>query len=328
MDERDNHFLDDMDELDENEIPDGNFKILSAEEKKLWSKKFRQMAENVRNVDLEGNSIPVVVKKMRDNVIGQNETLNQVGVNEMLTHDAKVLNQTFQKSFHMIKRFNTECKFDKHNYNSRLARFLAGNTRLNETSNENPVIRIRPKQLIKIGLKCQHIMHHVSPLTRTFLTPENHKKKTIVRRPRQTQSSVATQPTRVDSSNMNNKEDESEKRLRQIHNQLHKLQIKNVSGTPILQCTVNPNSFGATVENLFNIAFLARQKMIKIESSDDPNGEPFVTALKTSSNRNAEDEDEEDKKDNRPPVQSVLTFDHDTYELLIKNLHITKPALK
>lgn len=329
MTERANHFVDETEGFDENDIPDGNWKVLSAEEKKIWSKKFRQHSDNVRNVDLEANPIPVVVQKMRDNVMEQNETLSQVGVNEMLTQDAKVLHQTFQKSYNMIKRFNLECKFDKRNFNNRLARRFAGSARIDITTTENSGIRIRPKQIFNIGIKCSRILHHVPTLIRTFLTPENHKKKTIVRRPRTTQSTVTTQPTRVDSSNMNNQEDESEKRLRQIHKRLHKLQLKNETGTPLLQSTINPTSFGTTVENLFNIAFLARQKKIKIESSNpnDPNDEPIVTALK-SSIRNDDDEDEEAEEANNPPIQSVMTFDYETYVSLKKNLNITENALK
>lgn len=327
MDSKSDIFLDESIELDENAIPYGNFKVLSIEEKKIYSKKFRQIAQNVRNVDLESNPIPVVVKKMTENVIGQNETLTQVGVNEMLTHDAKVLHQSFQKSYHMIKRFNTECKFDKRDFNNKLARRLAGISRIDETTTESSIIRLRPKQLVNIGIKCRRILNHVPAVTRTFITPENHKKKVIVRRPRQTQPTVATQPTRVDSSNMNNKEDESERRLRLIHKQLKKLQLRNVSGTPLLQCTVNPTSFGTTVENLFNIAFLARQKMIKIDGSDDPNDEPLVTALRGSNNRNDENESEVEET-NRSPIQSVLTFDHETHALLVRNLNITTPALK
>lgn len=314
--------FDDGEEEDEEDFS-RNFRVLSVQEKKECIKKFRQNRDKVRNVDLDGNPIPVVVDQMRDNVVAQNETLKEVGVNELLTHDAKVLNMTFQKSYDMVKKFNTEFKFDKRDFNKLLGQMMSGRTRIDNTTYADSASRIRPKHLIKISKMCRRMMHSVPAVIPSFLTPENHKTRTVVRRPRQAQPTVATQPKRVDSSNMKNVEDASEKRLRKIHEKLTKLQKRNKSGTPLLQSLVHPESFGRTVENFFNIAFLARQKLVKIEPDLNlPDDEPIVTAMK------ARDEDEVDlEEEGRKSIQSVLTLDHETYRLIVENLGIAHPAI-
>src|SRR5699024_3260318 len=191
---------------------------------------------------------------------------------------------------------------------------------------------IRFEMLFPTGLAYSRIHHHVPSMARTFLAPEGRpEKKTPPKRTqRQTQTAQATQPTKYDASNMANEEDESEKRLRHIHKRFFKLQKNNVTGTPLIQSAVNPESFSTTVENFFNIAFLARQKWIKIDVPDDPDEptpEPVVKAYPRKSDKKAgqeqpqeEEEADEDDNDPRPPVQSVLTFDYETYEALIKNL--------
>lgn len=317
--------FDDFDDGSDDDSFGGNFRVLSLEEKKACIKKFRQNRDKVREVDLDGNPIPVVVDKMRANVVGQNETLEEVGVNELLTHDAKVLSLTFHKSYDMVKKFNTEFKFDKRDFNKLLGQMVSGAGRIDNAESASP---FRPKHLVKISKMCQHIMHAVPTVIPSFLTPENHIRKTIVRRPRQTQSSVATQPKRVDSTNMKNVEDESEKRMRKIHEKLEKLQRRNKSGTPLLQSIIDPTSFGKTVENFFNIAFLARQKRIKIEPDLNlPDDEPIVTALGAQNVDDDEEEGEAAVDTSHKAIQSVLTLDHETFQLLVKNLGITQPAV-
>ena len=65
-------------------------------------------------------------------------------------------------------------------------------------------------------------------MVRPFLALENRpeKKARVVRTKDKTQA-TATQPTKYDASNMDNGEDESEKRLRYIHTKLCKLQKHN-----------------------------------------------------------------------------------------------------
>lgn len=334
----DSSVMDTSGEMDLSNGPDmtsSELKILTAEEKKKFTEKYRKNYEALKNMDLEDGEFSESVIQMKTHVDKQNQVLEEVGVNELLTHDAKCIALSSEMSLNLVRKFNTESKFDKREFIQRLRQRALNTSRQfgvpANRSQGGSTRWIRFDQLFGIGLAYNKVQHQVPMMLRSFIEPEEKPdKKTAVRTKSAKVQSLMTQPEKVDSTNMTNEEDESEKRLRTIHNSLLKLQKRNPS-IPLIQGSVNPNSFSTTVENFFNMAFLARQKLIKIENGDEENDfEPLVKALPNPANQEegAEEIAQEEPEENQQMVQSVLTLDFETYEALITNLEITRAALK
>ena len=333
----------DMDNLNED---DGNIKIPTFAQKKMIAKKFGKLIQNIKDIDFNEDDIIEQLDKMAENTNIQNDYLKENGVNEMMIHDAQCMAVSSQMAYTLVKKYNPESKFNRREFLRLLRQRLLINSKKAGIAiplGKNP---IRFEHLFPTGLALNRIHHHVLPMVRSFIPPENcpEKKVRVVRKKVKPPATLATQPTKYDASNMANEEDESEKRLRHIHTKLYKLQRHNPNGVPLMQSAIDPESFAITTENFFNIAFLARQKKIQIDlpapdddDDTDDSPDPIVkifkdgtltqdSAASTQGPVPSQEQPEEEEDINRPAVQSILTFDFDTYEALISNLDISRSA--
>lgn len=289
-------------------------KRLNDDEKRKANRDLRDIHKDLKVDDLDFH---VMVNKLSDSVAKQNDWLQTYGVNELLPIDAKYFNLNTEQSYKLVKKFNTTSKFETREFLKRLRQQLVRNSR-QSCFTASTCQRISFLHLHDTGLAFNNLHHSVPPIEMGFrpdtVAPVLSQR---TRSQRTTQNTQATQPTQYDSTSMMNNTDESDKRLNYICTTLKKLERRNNDGVPFLQASINPKSFSATVENMFNIAFLARQSLIKIFNDDEDSAEPMIRTVEDG-NSQSESSD----------TQSVLSLDVHSYRQLIDKLEISKSAFK
>jgi len=308
-------------------VDEANFRILSATEKQEAIGIYRKVMDKVKKVDPKEEEFGQMIDKMTNHVNNQNAALQQVGVNELMTMDARTIAISSELSYSIVKKFHSESKFDYQEFLRLLRQRVLKHSRKQglKVNNEIPndkSCKIRYEQMAGTGIAYSKIHYQMPCLNRPFkqpiqdVPPAVSKERRKITRTSPTQTS---QPTQYDASNMANEADESEKRLKFIHHKLKRLE-RQQDHLPFIQVALNPTSFGTTVENFFHFAFLARQQKITLIESD--NGvEPWVHTIEEQ-----EPTTTEKQNDNCLSTQSILSFDQESYHAMIETLGITRPA--
>lgn len=322
---------------------------------------FGKILNEIRCIDSTKHDLIPMTEKLNSCLHHENNCLSRFGINELLPMDAKNMAFVAEQSINVVRKFTIVKKFDKHEFRRQLRKRLLQNClHTNYFDNIDPMKRIQLIHLYPTGIQFDDHYHYQAPcLMPTFTTDENIIPSTKQRRIQQQEqtrtklpSGVATQPTQQKQSNDMNNVDESDKRLEYIYKTLKKLEKKSNDGVPFFQAILNPNDFATTIENMFNLAFLARQSRVIIndqnddydggddDDDNDDGGEPliFTKERNDENNHNANDGDDDENHlatemnnkipMNKEPKQSPLSFDMKTYHQLLDKLSIIRPAIK
>lgn len=292
-------------------------KMLNEDQKRKALEKYRQLYNNIKDIDSDGE-FNVLLNNLSNSLRDQDDCLQEFGVNELISMDAKSVALTSELSFCLVKKFNTSNKFDNKEFIHRLKRQVLRNfSKVNTNSIADPKQRsLSFYNLYATGLAFNNLHYQTPAITNAY--KPNYEAPVPTQRSRSqrtTQTTQKSQPTQYDSTNMKDL-DESDKRLNYIFSTLKKLEKRNDDAVPFLQASFNAQNFSTTVENMFNMAFLARQSLIKI-FNDEESIEPVVRTLENDSSQN-----------NSNDIQSVLSLDIKTYKQLLEKLEITRSVFK
>lgn len=304
-----------------------NIKVLKDGLRKQAIAEYGQIYRETRSIDKDKHCFNEILDQLQSSIKKENICLSKFGVNELLSMDAKNIALASELTVDLVKKFEVIGKFNLKDYLKKLKQNIIENIFKSNMGEIDPNKRLQLIHLYPTG-KLYRNYHYSAPSIPKFFKKNYESNETAVKERRSTQrktlpSGESTKPTQCDSSNMNNV-DESDKRLEYIYKSLKKLERRN-GQVPIFQAIINPNDFGLSVENIFNVAFLAKQSRIIIDSIEDE-VEPIIMT------KEPDDEIEEDtanETDNqKQSVQSIFSFDMDTYEQLVKNIEIDRPAFK
>ena len=84
---------------------------------------------------------------------------------------------------------------------------------------------------------------------------------------------------------------------------------------------IDPDSFGSTVENMFHVSFLVKQRLVELGVSDRT-GLPILTPLSSSSRAAAGDDGESEGKN-----QAIISLSFEDWEELKEALEVTSAAI-
>ena len=342
----------------QSQLPSIQTKSLDAETRRKAKAAYGKVFNEIRSINTDKND-KNIVKKLKSCLQEEDNCLSKFGINELLSMDAKNMAAVSEQTINVVKKITVVKKFNKHDYRRSLRLRLLRNCQTISNSID-PTKQLQLVHLYPTGKQFNHI-HHLTPaIIPSFSNDFDDENLTTNVKQRNTQTrhklptGEATQPEQKQSNEMNNV-DKSDKRLKHIYKSLKKLERKNENGVPFFQALLHPNDFATTIENIFNLAFLARQSRAIIDNQDDNGGggggggfEPLIITKERSStdDDNGDDENFIDDHDtyqqqqqqsstemmkipnDKEPIQSALSFDMETYNYLLNSLSIIRPAIK
>lgn len=303
-----------------------NVKILKNDLRKEAIAEYGEIYRETRSIDKDKHDFHEILNKLQTSIKKENLCLSKFGVNELLSMDAKNISIASEVTIDLVKKLDVVSKFNIKEYLKKLKQNIIENiVKLNiceiDTNKRLQLIHLYPT-----GKLYRNYHYSVPSIPKSFRNEDEPKesitKEKRVRQKKSLPSGETTKPTQCDSTNLSNV-DESDMRLEYIYKSLKKLESRN-SQVPFFQAIFNPDDFGLSVENSFHAAFLARQSRIVVDSVDDDD-EPIIRTKEPDMEDN-EDVNESDNQ--KQSVQSILSFDMDTYENLIKVLEINTAAFK
>jgi len=165
--------------------------------------------------------------------------------------------------------------------------------------------------------KDEELAHEKTPRERNRKVPTNNALKVSTQLIQQTEESEGS-------------EGKTEFLVRSTHRQLVRL-VKECGG-PIqyFKFVLNPNSFGATIENIFHVSFLVKEKQARIFVHDF-DGLPYIQPIRAkenvATNKADSGSDESDVEDAGGKKQVVVGLDMTTWKSLVIALKISTPAI-
>lgn len=330
-------------------------KNLGLEKRKDVEAKYRHVYDETRMFDLNENDPFDVLETLKSTMLKQNDCLVESGVNQTVSYDAINVASTTQNSFRAAKGVNAVAEFNMKVFTKRLQALLVNCSRdagigvpigrqASSTQASMPNYQLLFKHLYAVGLLGRRYHRGSSQIVAGYpsdLPPLPPKARRVVtKRPTKSQ---CTQPTQFDLKSAKENVDESDQRLNYIFDRLQKMELRNPEGVPMLQAAINPGSFSTTIENFFNMSFLARHEMVEIEDAMDEQmatDQPttgfditdFDALLKTKVKKDVPDDEEgggggNNNESSRASVQSVLSFSTSAFIKLKEALEIDQVAL-
>ncbi|KAI2798363.1 hypothetical protein BLOT_015023 [Blomia tropicalis] len=323
-----------------------SWKLLTPDVEQNVIKKYENLRRDIKMIDVDRENFLDIAKKLEQSVSEQNDILSAIGVNEIISVDSNCISETTDVTFSLAKKFNADSKFNMKQLIINLRQSMLNDPERSIIDCGKYQNRIIFEDLILLGSAFEGIQSKGPQMNRFFkqaLEQPPAPKAKLARIPRAKLGSKS-QPKQHDIKKLNDV-DESEKRLKYVHKKLYKMTVKNEKSIPLMQATINPNSFPRTIENFFNIAILTQQNQVCIEIPDG-SIEPSIHAFnmpKESDTQFSEeqpilddvDEDEssdsinDGTNDNVPKkkaISSILSLDMSLYKNLIHIFDISRPA--
>lgn len=336
-------------------------RMLNESDKRKCLQAYRTLFDSLKELNVNKQDFQVIIDKVADHFKQQNATLQEYGINETMTMDSRCCTTHFKITEELLKLFNTSANLNIEKLMGNMHKHVVACSKATAIMPAKSDKSLHLENLYSLGLDIRKY-HYQAPAIIKGLRPDVLQIEPTVRKARVVNTKSKTQATQAKELNnqeMQNKIDETDLRLKHIHERIQKLQARNNDEPmPMVEMCIHPTNFATTVENFFHLSFLARQNLVTITSFDDwcakenktqsdsfqDNGDPLVMVVKKKVIEPGEgeeameveqgegDEEEEDNDDddsgNDEGVQSILTLDKVTIELLAAKLNVDRPALK
>jgi len=246
-----------------------------------------------------------------------NDILSQVKGTQEAIEDAKMFRLLCQSVREMSEDTNTnEKKFHVDEYSANLGRFI------NASTDGHNNLKVTRRQLLFLGEKLSNNFKRTP--TFTFVlgaidTEAGENKQTKAREPKEKRNNRVMAPTKtaiVEKSQANEqKTDRLVNSTRKILENVYKQ--KGKKPVSYFEFVIDPDSFGNTVENMFHVSFLVKQRVCCL-SVDDSVGLPVLEPVVGRGGG----EDAEVAKN-----QAVISISYQDWLDLKDALNVTSPAI-
>ncbi|KAF7492960.1 hypothetical protein SSS_05603 [Sarcoptes scabiei] len=304
---------------------------------------YNRIYQETKSIDKEELELKEMLMRLNTSVNKENSCLSKFGINELLMLDAKNISLTSELGHELAKKVEVTEKFDAKHFRRKLRIALINNMIRSNLGEIDPSKRLQLIHLYPTGRKYRNLFYSPPSISKHFRydsiqnEPTTKSQRAVSQR-KKFPTGQSTQPTQYDSKNLNNI-DESQKRLEHIYRSLRKLESKNDGTVPFLQASLNPDNFATTVENIFNIAFLVRQSKIVIDLDENDCEEASIEDLEpiiqtkepeqdNNEGINVSNDQNSTSKSKKSDIQSIFSFDMETYQKLIDKFEINRTAIK
>jgi len=298
------------------EEDDGQFDDQTDAEKRQVRRTLREMYEKLQanrdkyTAGTENEEFSNLLKEA-------NDILAQVKGTQEAIEDAKMFRLLCQSVREMSEDTNTnEKKFHVDEYCANLGRFV------NASTDGFNNLKVTRRQLISVGEKLS--VNFKRTPTFTFVlgaidteAAENKPAKAREPKDHRKRAQAPTKTAIVEKSQANEqKTDRLVNSTRKILEQVYKQ--KGKKPVSYFEFVIDPESFGNTVENMFHVSFLVKQRVCCL-SVDDNLGLPVLEPV--IGRGGGEDSDEHKKN------QAVISISYQDWQDLKEALGVTEPAI-
>lgn len=301
-------------------------KVLTEKSRKQAMMDYGRIYHETKDLHQSKLDFEATLDKLKQNIENENNVFSKYGINETLALDAKNLALTSEVTLELAKKLQIVDKFNSRKFVTKLKKRILTNAVNSNFCEIDPSRRLKLIHLYPTSKFYNHLYYSVPSFGKNFKTDFDPSKR-VRRAPRNVAKLPKGQaicPSQYDTKKMNSV-DESDRRLEHIFKTVKKLERSNNGSVPFLQASFNPDNFSLTVENIFYMAFLARQARVRIDEGDDEDNEPIIRTKEPDDESSNNESTSNDSCDN---IQSVFSFDMESYKLLIDKLGITGAAIK
>lgn len=303
---------------EDNDVDDENYEDKQTDdEKRRVRKTLREMYEKLQQ-NREKFTSETDSEEFNHIMNEANEILKEVKGTQEAHEDAKMFRLLCQLVREMSEDTNTnEKKFHVDEYAANIGRFVNANT---DRGNN---VRITRRQLVSLGQKINNKFRRTPSFgfvlgTLDTEAGEDKPQRQRQRADRQRERVAPTKTTIVERSQADGQmTDKLVTSTRKILDQ----QYRNNCKKPVnyFKFVIDPDSFGNTVENMFHVSFLVKQRVVRL-SVDEEIGLPILEPV--SSRSAAGDGDGEGVKN-----QAIISISYEDWEELKDALNISKAAI-
>ena len=269
--------------------------------------------------------------KIKDGIAGESEVLGRLlkeaeevvagvkGTHEAI-EDAKMFRELCKTVRELSEDTNTnEKRFSIDEYAEIIGRF-------SNAVQDNNDVKLNKNQFLRLGNKFNTKFARVPAFT--FIlgaidteVGEVKKKKQREKRPERERAVVATKTAIVSRSQADGQQRTS-KLVESTGKILERKFLQN-NKKPVdyFKFVIDPESFGKTVENMFHVSFLVKQRVVELGVSEKV-GLPILTPLSSGSRAAAGDEGESEGKN-----QAIISLSYDQWEDLKEALEVTSASI-
>ena len=283
------------------------------EDKRRVRRTLRDLHDKLINrKDGEGDNFNLILMEAE-------QILKDVKGTQEAMEDAKMFRMLCQKVREMSEDTNTnEKQFHVDEFAANIGRIV------NASIERGNIVKITRAQLVSLGKRLSNKFKR-SPSFSVILgaldteAPEEKEKRRTARRPVAERQRAVTKTAIVEKSQADGQmTDKLVASTREILNKEYKSNGKK----PVnyFEFVIDPESFGNTVENMFHVSFLVKQRCVQL-SVDDSIGLPVLEPV-SSRARDAGDEEGGGEKN-----QAIITLSYEDWEEFVEVLEIKKAVI-
>ena len=307
----------DLEEINVDEQLEEEYQSQTNQEKREVRNKIRDIFNRVEESRKEGI-------KSGDVFSGLLEEAKQVVTGVKGTHEAIEDAKMFHALCQFVREMSEDTNTNEKNFSIDEYTEMIGRNYNASRDNKND-LRMTKNQFISLGKRYSSKFARVPAFT--FILGaidtelgEQKKRKPREKRPER-ERPVATKTAIVSRSQA-----DGQQRTSKLVESTRKILEKRYSHNnkrPVdyFKFVIDPDSFGNTVENMFHVSFLVKQRVVELGISEKV-GLPILTPLSSSSRRAGGDEGESEGKN-----QAIISLSFEDWEELKEALEVTSAAI-
>lgn len=295
---------------------EGGFSEQSDAEKRQVRKKLREMYEK-----LQEHKDKFTAGEDSDEFAGllkeANEILASVKGTQEAIEDAKMFKLLCQSVREMSEDTNTnEKKFHADEYCSHLGRFMNAST-----DNQNG-LQVTKRQLVSLGERMAAKFRRTPTFTFVLGAIDTEPPESESRPVKQRRTKADSRDKIATKTVIHEKSQANEQKTDRLVNSTRKLletEYRQGGKKPVnyFKFVIDPDSFGNTVENMFHVSFLVKQRVCRLSVDDDLD----LPVLEPVSGRSGGEEE-------RAKNQAVISISYQDWEDLKEALEITEASIQ